>query len=101
MNFTRAKVKVASTIVGVLGILWLISIAASYNTLAAHEVLLRIAVGFSFITLALQPEILFRPFSMAEARKQASSNKSPVTVVLAALSTVCFLLAGFAWLISH
>lgn len=92
------KVKVASALFGVIGMFSLISAVVSLSSMSAHLGLFRIGVGLSFIHCALEPEMLFMPFSIKVVESPA--ERSPLCSALSVVSTSCLLLAGATWLVS-
>jgi hypothetical protein len=98
MKYTPATAKIVSVVLGVLGALWLITLVASFTTLSLRESLLKLGCGLTFISLALEPAILFRPLTLETAKRPG--RRSPVVRTLSLLGTACLLLAGAVWLAS-
>lgn len=71
---------------------------ASINSIAVHDGLFSTGVALSSIALALEPEVLFEPVSLANSKR--SGYRSHLVIAIASVGGVCLLLAGVAWLAS-
>jgi hypothetical protein len=98
MKYTPSNAKLVSVVLGVVGVLWLIGLATSFASLTLREVLLKAGCGLSFISLALEPETLFGPPTLAAAKQPL--RRSPAVQVLSLLGAACLLLAGAIWVAS-
>lgn len=94
------KVKITSLILGVIGVFWLVSCTRSLHLLQVHEILLSLGAGFTFIALALEPSILFHRVFLTVKSLRTIPQISPLSWALIAISLLCFLLSGIAYLIS-
>lgn len=102
MASTQLKFRIASAILGPMGMLWIVSIFASFSSLSIHEFFLNLGCGLAALTSALEPAVLFQPFSLSikELSKRPFPFKSPFTLVLLISSLLCFFIATIAWLIT-
>lgn len=98
MNNSNIKMKAASFILGVIGVMWFVSIVFSISDLSAFEILFRIGAGFSSISLALEPALLFKKVSTQPKVLLTYPKLSVPTLILTACAILCFLLAGLVWI---
>jgi hypothetical protein len=98
MKRTPAEERVVSVVLGVGGMLWLIALFEWRNELTAHEGLFWLGSGLTFISLALEPRVLFEPMSSSWGTRM--SGRQPLVVAISSVGLVCMLLACLSWLAS-
>jgi len=95
---TISKANVASLILGVIGVLWFVSLVTSIGSSPAYELLYKLATALTSISLALEPEILFRTMSLSEAKRPL--RRSPWVRIMSMSGAACFVLSGLLWVAS-
>ena len=98
MKFSITKANVASLILGVIGVLWLVGVVTSFGSSTAYELFYKLGAGLTSISLALEPEILFRTVSLPEAKRPL--RRSPWVRIMSMSGAACFVLSGLLWVVS-
>lgn len=94
------KLRVTATVTGVLSMLCLLALLGYGRSWSFAYVCLVLGMAFSFLSMAIEPASLFRPFNLEETRRSAAAQ-SPLCAALTAIATVCMLLAALLWLLGY
>lgn len=92
------KVRVASYVLGVVGMLWLFSALTSFLTSSVAATAMALGCGCSTLSLAINPESLFRPVSAAETGR-ALAFQTSAGAALSKAGLVCMLTAAVTWML--